>query len=275
MSDIPLPNSLTPLLDGDILRYELGFAAETGWAAITDGRENVPPFRYVEKILNMRITNIQAMCNTNVKPRIFLTEGRTFREDLAKTKVYKGTRVPNKPWHYDNLTVYMRDVLGAEIVTEIEADDRIAIEHVQGDGTTIICSRDKDLRQVPGWFYSWELGRQPSFGPVYISNPGTIELSEDRKKIVATGLASFYGQILTGDRADNIPGLDKCGPVAAYAAVEASLHQRDVPLSDMFEVVREMYDDDEKLLEQGRLVWMTRRLHDDGSPVLWELGMEA
>ncbi len=31
---------------------------------------------------------------------------------------------------------------------------------------------------------------------------------------------------------------------------------------------------EENLLEQGRLCWMTRRLNEDGSPVLWELGME-
>ena len=48
----------------------------------------------------------------------------------------------------------------------------------------------------------------------------------------------------------------------------------------MLELVKEQYEDhygadwEEELLEQGRLCWMTRRLHEDGSPVLWEIGME-
>ncbi len=270
------PDNLIPLIDGDILRYEIGFAAETGWRAITEDREAIPPFDYVEKVLLQRLNYINECIGTKETPRIFLTEGRVFREDIAITKPYKGTRKDNKPWHYANLSVYLRDVLGAEVVTTLEADDRMSIEHTNSNGTTIICSRDKDLRQVPGWFFSWELGLQPSYGPTLISNPGTIELSEDRKKIIATGLVAFYGQVLTGDRVDNIPGLDKCGPVAAYSILtEALSHDETIWPKEVFMAVQDAYDNDELLLEQGRLCWMTRRLHSNGEPVLWELGMES
>jgi len=261
-----IPTNLVPLVDGDIIRYELGYAAETGWNSITEGREQVPPFHYVEELLLARLETLKNNCQTTETPRLFLTEGKTFRFDIAKTKPYKGTRVEKKPWHFKNITVYMKDVLGAEVVTGIEADDRIAIEHVASNGQTIICSRDKDLRQVPGWCYSWELGRQPSFGPTLITKEGTIELSEKRDKLIATGLAAFYGQVLTGDRVDNIPGLGKCGPVAAFSLLEGA--------KDMFKVVKDAYNNNELLLEQGRLCWMTRQLHPDGSPVLWELGVE-
>lgn len=263
------PDDLVPLIDGDILRYEIGFAAETGWKAISKEMnwENIiPPFRYVEKLLLSRLDYIKEMVGTTKTSIIYLTEGHTFRYDLAKTKPYKGTRKDNKPWHYKNLSVYIRDVLGAEVVTGIEADDAMSIRHTENYGSTIICSRDKDLRQVPGWFYSWELGRQPSFGPRLLDNPGTLEISDDKKKLIATGLVAFYGQVLTGDRVDNIPGLDKCGPVAALNLL------KDEP--DMLDVVRQEYNDDELLLEQGRLCWMTRKLHEDGSPILWEIGME-
>jgi hypothetical protein len=36
-------------------------------------------------------------------------------------------------------------------------------------------------------------------------------------------------------------------------------------------LVRKVYDDDVYMLEQGRLLWMTRELNKDGSPVLWEI----
>jgi hypothetical protein len=265
--EIKVVTDIIPLIDGDILRYEIGFAAETGWREITKEQDNIPPFHYVENILLSRLNWINNQIETKADPIIYLTEGKTFRYDLAKTKPYKGTRIDKKPWHFKNLTVYIKDVLGAEIITEIEADDAMSIRQVSEPDKYIICSRDKDLRQVPGWFYSWELGRQPSFGPIKILSEGTIELSENHKKLIATGLAAFYGQVLTGDRVDNIPGLDKCGPVAAYNMLKDNQHE-------WLDIVKDAYNDDDLLLEQGRLCWMTRSLHEDGSPVLWEIGME-
>ena len=269
-----IPADLTPLVDGDILRFEIGYGAETGWRGVTEGEEAIPPWSWVEAMLHSRLTNICRAVSTTVKPRIFLTEGHTFRHDIATTKPYKGTRISKKPWHYENLTVYMRDVLGAEIVTHIETDDKLAIEQVSSNNTTIICTRDKDLRQVPGWLYSWELGKQAAFGPIFIENPGTIELVQPGNKIKATGLLSFYAQLLTGDTVDNIPGLPGCGPVAAYDILTATVKQLSSVDDTLLERVVEAYEDHADMLEQGRLVWMTRELHNDGTPVLWEIGME-
>ena len=103
-----------------------------------------------------------------------------------------------------------------KVVEYLEADDQMAIDHIASDGNTILVSRDKDLRQVPGMFYSWELGRQPSFGPEEITKEGRLWLSTDHKKLYGTGLAFFYAQVLMGDTVDNIPGCKNIGPVAAY-----------------------------------------------------------
>lgn len=264
---------LQPLVDGDILRYEIGFAAETGWKATVGDPDAIPPFEYVRELLLSRLETIKDQCRTHLDPKIFLTQGHTFRYDLAKRRPYKGQRVENKPWHFANLTVYLTDVLDAQVVTEIEADDALTLAHLASDGTTILCSRDKDLKQVPGWFYSWELGGQPSFGPNQISHEGSISLSPTTRKLTGTGLAFFYAQVLMGDPADNIPGLPNCGPVRAY-----SLLAEKTP-DEMLEAVKDAYieeygiDEYEKeLLEQGRLLWMTRRMID-GKPELWEIGM--
>ena len=263
----------------------MGYAAETGWRSIVESEDAIPPWRYVEDMLLSRLELILSNIDTNAKPRIFLTEGRTFRYDIAVTKPYKGTRVSKKPWHYKNLSVFLYDILGAEKVTGIEADDRMAIEQTKSNGTTIIVSRDKDLRQVPGWCFSWELGLQPSFGPTVVDKLGTIALEKRSGKnvIKATGLLSFYAQVLTGDVVDNIPGLPGCGPVAAYDILTYEDEEytfEDYTLFDrVHDAYQDYYGDDynnfiHHLLEQGRLVWMTRRLHPDGSPVLWEIGME-
>ena len=255
------------LVDFDILRYEIGFGAVTGW-----GGDGEPSWDYVENMFQERLSSILlaagADCYTG-----YITEGRTFRYDIAKRKGYKATRKENKPWHFNNLTVYFKDVLKCEVVKDIEADDAMAIRHM-GPEETIICSRDKDLKQLPGPYYSWELGRQPGFGPEVITKRGYLKLSEDRKNLSGTGLAFFYAQVLIGDKSDNIPGLPGCGPVRAYELLV------DTSLEDLYTEVKLEYQDnyeadwEEELLEQGQLLWMTRRLNEDGSPVLWELEME-
>lgn len=252
------------LLDGDILRFEIGFAAEVGWKAITN-REELPPFDYVADLLHQRLEYILHQTGADDYV-LYLSGGKSFRYDVAKTKPYKGQRKDNKPWHFHNLTAYMVGVLDAKVVTGIEADDALAIDHLQKPEQTIICTRDKDLRQVPGWSYSWELGQQPSFGPTKIEKFGNLTLSANHKKLTGTGLLFFYGQLLVGDAVDNIPGLDKCGPVKAYSLLK--------DVDNPFEVVRKAYNDDELLLEQGRLLWIVRKLNPNGSPVMYELGME-
>jgi len=177
------------LIDGDILRYEIGFGAETGWKAITE-TEEIPPFDYVEGLLAYRIAQIMQVTESD-DYCLYLTDNSlgNFRTDLATIKPYKGTRVDKKPWHFANLTAYIQGVLQCKTVSFIEADDALAIDAAKAPGDSIICTRDKDLRQVPGWFYSWELGRQPSFGPVDINPVGTVQLSPDRKKLKGTGFA--------------------------------------------------------------------------------------
>lgn len=263
---------MKPLIDADILRYEIGFAAQTGWQS-----EEIPPWWYVEGFLLSRIEEICEKAGATLPAQLYLTGKGNFRDEIAKTKPYKGTRKDNKPWHFNNLTVYMRDVLGAIVVDGLEADDRMTIDHLASEGRTIICSRDKDLRQVPGWFYSWELGRQAEFGPVNVSKIGglsKVSVLGKSHKLIGTGLSFFYSQCLTGDTVDNIPGLPKCGPVRAFELLSGRGTPEDM-LTSLCEAYRHHYGHvwEEMLLEQGRLLWMTRRLNEDGSPELWEIGM--
>ena len=266
---------MRPLIDGDVLRYEIGFAAETGWRAMKQDDEALPPFDYVRDMLEQRLDQICWAVGATESPCLFITEGRTFRYDLAKTLPYKGTRKDKKPWHFRNLTNHMVNVIGAQVVTYLEADDAITIEHVNSPDETVIVTRDKDLRQVPGWLYQWELGNQPEFGPALITKEGHLRLSSDRKRISGTGLPYFYSQCLTGDRVDNIPGVKDYGPVRTFEALGACS-----TLQHYLDTVIEVYqvecgdEWEEYLTEQGRLLWMTRHLTQDYTPVMWEIGME-
>ena len=268
------------LIDGDILRYEVGYAAETGWQ--TEGE--IPPWEYVERLFNLRIQNICAETKAFEEPTIFISEGSNFRYDIAKKKPYKGTRVSKKPYHFDNLTAYIKGQTNHMVASGIEADDLMCIIQTENQedslrfNSTIICSRDKDLRQCPGWHYGWELGNQPSFGPELVDKLGRIELKRtgSQPKIIATGLYSFYTQVLMGDVVDNIPGIKGLGPVAVYDILSECKTEDDLLQAVAMEYETAYKNNWEKeLLEQGKLCWLVRRFGEGpflGEPVMWQVG---
>lgn len=284
MKLIEVPENLQPYLDFDIIRYECGFASEAGWKMKTGQEGEVPPWSFVADVLHLRLENIKTACKTDKDPILYYTSGHTFRYDVAKRKPYKGQRRENKPYHFDNLTVYGRDILGAKEITGIEADDALSIDHCNSNGTSILVSRDKDLKQCRGFFYGWELYLQPSIGPLYIDTVGELELSPKNDKIVGTGEAFFWSQVLTGDTADNTPGLPKCGPVAAYGLlnpITASYRAGNIDeatcLAQLEKVVQRAYKEvygatwKEEMQEQVTLHWLVRSLNEDGSPCLREV----
>lgn len=259
---------MQPLIDADVLRYECGYAAEAGWQ-----QDGVPPFDYAAELLDMRIQNICGVVGATAPPILYLTGKHNFRTQIATRQPYKD-RPSAKPWHFYNLTAYMKGNYDVRLTEGLEADDLMAIEQTRrlrdGELESIICTRDKDLRAVPGWHYGWELGNQPQFGPELVDDLGWLKLSSDRKSIKGTGLRFFYSQCLTGDRVDSIKGVDGIGPVK----VQEILGDVSSEL-ELFERVRDQYqakygdDGDSYLLETGRLLWMTRELNEDGSPALW------
>jgi 5'-3' exonuclease len=98
-------------------------------------------------------------------------------------------------------------------------------------------------------------------------------MSENGKKLSGHGQSFFYAQCLMGDSIDSIPGLGgRTGPVKAFKILQGC-----TTLDEMYKAVLEayrgMYGDDaeDMLLEQGRLLWMTRELDMNGNPILWHL----
>lgn len=257
--------------------YECGFAAETGW-----GGEGAPPFDYAAEHLDNRIANICAMVEANTPPILFLTGKTNFRTKIAKRTKYKD-RPSNKPYHYKNLIAYIKGKYDYRITEGLEADDLMAIEQTKREAEwnaqpewikevirTIICTRDKDLRAVGGWHYGWELGNQPQFGPERVEGIGWLKLSSNRKSIKGVGELFFYCQLLTGDKVDSIPGLEGCGPVKAYEILSERKTSSEA-LKAVYKAYKEKYGMSAyaEMLEQGRLLWMTRKLREDGTPYLW------
>ncbi len=279
-----------PLIDADVLRYEVGAVGE--FIDATTGEKVYRDFDFVRETFDGKIKDICEAVGASKPPLLYLTgdpdlnkrinkrrsrEGLdpiefspNFRTALAEGKAHKGTRKGDKPFHYNNLTAYILSEYDSIVSNGCEADDLICIEQFTRltERDTIICTRDKDLRQCPGLHYGWECGKQPEFGPVEYDLLGSIELVRTKSgtKITGGGFAFFASQLLTGDVVDNIGGLKGMGPVGAYAilkdctSVEGYLNAvRGVyseKLGDAWEVM---------LQEQCHLLWMVRERHPDGS----------
>lgn len=206
-----------------------------------------------------------------------------FRDDVAKKKGYKANRSKvDRPIHYDALFEYIIAAFDCNMSEGLEADDSLSIYQREAEHlTTIICSRDKDLKMIPGMHFSWECGKQAQFGPERVTNLGRLNPiyrgvdSKGKPKLAeikGTGMLFFCAQLITGDTVDNIPGLAGKGVVAAYTAL------KDITEVEVaFIAVQELYegkfgkDWGAEMLEQGRLLWMVDSLNDDGTPTMWEI----
>ena len=213
------------LIDGDILVYRIGFTTE-------DVDEGIMKARLRESI-NLILEAVEA-----TEFKIYLTaenDPTAFRKRIYPE--YKANRIQPKPKHYSAIRAYLQEHYDAEVCTELEADDALGI-HQTGEHS-VICSIDKDLKQIPGNHYNF------------------VKL-ESSYVTVGQGLLHFYTQLLTGDSSDNIKGVWKCGPVKAaniLAGAETEFQ--------MFQAVRDAYNNDEEMLMNGRVLWIWKQPHDD------------
>ncbi len=278
------------LIDCDILCYEAAFAGEY---LDEETGEKVPrDFSDVIEVFEQKVKEIEDECWANEPSLLLLTgderllrlENRqrkwdgqetlpwtpNFRIAAAKSKPYKA-RKSTKPYHFHNLRAYIlseyREKGQVVIAWGMEADDMLSILQDKEDLTTVICSRDKDLRMVPGMQYSWECGAQPGWGPTKVDELGDIDLPKPNK-LVGTGLKFFFAQAITGDPVDTIPGLPRGGPALAYKTLAHCQTEEEMyyAVADLYEAkIGEGWED--YLEEQLALLWMVRSLDGDGRPV--------
>ena len=164
------------LIDGDsLIYYEMG----------------KPTLEEALQGIDTRITHMLEQCETNTYAG-FLTSGRCFRYDIAKTKPYKGNRkYSTKPIIFPAIKEYLRQEWNFISVPELEADDLVSIYH--DPMRTVICSPDKDV------LYQ---------NRVCNYNYGKAEMiTVDETQ----ALRFLWKQMLMGDATDGIQGIPKVG----------------------------------------------------------------
>ena len=272
------------LIDGDVIIYAVGFAAETTCYLVDDktfdGKEDAEHYceRYgltpddIEQAVRPEpidhcLATVKRMLERIKKgaqaatSQIYLTGKDNFREKVATVQVYKGNRLDaRKPLHYENIRDYLTSVHGAIVVDGEEADDQLSIQAMKREHN-VICTVDKDLDNTPGLHYNWNHDELYDVGHV----------EADR---------NFHLQLLTGDSVDHIPGLYKLTGTRASAKKKEVVRQcRDA--LEMYDAVFDIYVDalvlkaekegDEEwtyvkscrtatklLTEIGQLLWMRR-----------------
>ena len=215
------------LIDADYLIYAIGFTCE-------DASERTAKNRLVETLENLVYIHLKADSY-----EAFLTGKGNFRYDTAKTVPYKGNRKDTpKPPYYQELRDHMVARLGAVVVEGQEADDEVAIRMSKEPDTYTLVGVDKDLLQIPGWHF----------------NPSkNLEQYVDE----FTGYKAFVTQMLTGDRTDNIPGLEGIGPKKAEKALKEAKTKQAL-LETAWEKYQELGHTLEYFTEQGQLLWLRR-----------------
>ena len=237
MTSSDVPKKL--LIDADYLIYGVGFASE-------EDSEKFAKSRLVETLEDMVYLHLKADSY-----EAFLTGKNNYRYEIAKTVPYKGNRKDaKKPKHYDALRECMITRLGAVIVDGQEADDEVAIRMTKVPDQYLLVGVDNDLRQIPGWHHD----------PMKAK---TEYIDEDQ------AYKNFCLQLLTGDRVDNIPGLEGIGPVKAEKALKNAKTQEEL-LQAVWKVYKEKKHGIEYLTEQGQLLWLRRYEGEMWCPILKE-----
>lgn len=179
---------------------------------------------------------------------VWLSGVGNFRDSIATIAKYKGNRdAAARPTYYKEIIQYLKDKYQANSTSGEEADDRLGIRAGE-DPNSVVVSFDKDLDQIPGKHYNWV----------------TKEAYEVSPKLAAM---NFYCQVLSGDRVDNVPGLEGIGEVKSRRMLEGVASPREA-----WKRVLEAYtgpygvvEGYRRAVETARLVYVRRK---DGE--IWE-----
>lgn len=220
------------LIDGDLIAFRCSAAAENDSFEIAR--------YYMEQLLDNILLSTKAD-----EMFLALTGDNNFRYQVYPE--YKANRTGQpRPQFLEECKEYLHLQYNAVYADGCEADDLLGIEQTKDIKNTIICSLDKDLRQIPGYHYSWEI------------SGGTADKRWTKREEFANvshfdGMKFFYYQLLIGDTTDNIKGVQGIGKVKANRILDGLTTEQ-----EMFEAVRDAYSNDEEMLMNGQCLYIMR-----------------
>jgi hypothetical protein len=220
----------TALIDSDIVAYRCAAATENDTEDIARWQTSEMMRRILHETNAMRY-------------KCFISGSDNFR--YAVYPEYKANRkdMP-KPKHLQVVREHLVTEWQAVIADGVEADDLMGIAQCsEHDGDTVICTIDKDLLMIPGRHYNFVKQEFRHVSPL-------------------EGIRHLYLQAILGDRADNIFGFDgkARSKVPKFLQDNVDVIETLTDESDMFDYVRDMYNDDVRYLTNLSCLWIQR--HD-------------
>ena len=214
------------LIDGDIVVYRGAMSAEKEeqWVALARADQMIQDI-----IADTGATSYN----------VYLTGSNNFRRDIAPS--YKANRPDSRPTHWQAVREFLVTQHKAQMCNGYEADDEMGVQQDKETMSTVICSIDKDLLQIPGRHYNF--------------------VKKEHKVVdLDQGLKHLYLQSLIGDRSDNIIGVAGIGPVKAEQALAELLPE------EWYDKCRELYNDDERFHLNMKLLYIWQKPNDVWEP---------
>lgn len=181
---------------------------------------------------------------------LWLSGGDNFRYNVYPE--YKANRKDQvRPEYEQVVKQHMVDHWQANYSEGLEADDMLGIRQTED---TIICHLDKDLNQIKGLHFNWELKR---LGEIV------------REKRIYTTSAEeadywFFYQLLVGDTVDNIKGVKGIGPKKAAGM----LYGCETNMQRYEQVLSAYRGDEEELNINAECVYIWRKPNDNWRNIL-------
>lgn len=265
----------TVFIDGDILPYQIGFATQrTVYLLDQQGEDTVSPCyitrykrqvnKYLKEQPDLLVTEIfmaeepiQALATMKIhlsnivrgskcsKFRVIVSGETNFRTEVATIQEYKANRKGTaKPVHHEMLREWLISKPYTIVTDNEEADDVLSREMLNGH---LCATIDKDLNNTHGWHYNF--------------NKNEIYYVDE-----ITAYKNFYKQMLTGDSADNIPGIRGIGPKGADKLIDPCTTPEEMEEA-IFQAYDKVYPDPiAAMTEVGQLLWMRREPNEMWKP---------
>lgn len=274
----PMSNGPVSLIPGRVL-----LADGDGLAYYCAGNDETDPSK-ARQTLRDKLASAKRACGAETVKVLLTGRGshKGHRYAIARTKPYQGQRKSGRrPKNWEHLRDYMEQEYPDCVTNTAEADDLFG-RFAASLPDVVIYTQDKDMRMVPGWHLNWLTHL------LYYVQPGQFAQNHAEE---TWGEKWFWLQMLHGDTADNIPGLeyirvskDKtklCGPVTAEAVL-SGVTNREQAFDTVAKLYSEAYEKEwaDKFLEQAILLWMRNDLGSNwanvmepGNPLhgLWKL----
>ena len=175
---------------------------------------------------------------------LFFSDSKNFRKTIQPA--YKGHRNRKKPCGYRRVINALRQEYEVIVMPTLEADDALGIYATQYPGN-VICSPDKDMRQIPGQLYD-------------MSDLSTI--TED------AGARWHLIQSMAGDQTDGYSGVPGIGIKRAVTLFE----EKGYTWKAVVEAFKDKDLDEDIALENARLARILQCTDYDfesKNPILW------